>query len=65
MPDFDKFFGNVKKNTYHINSRVTFRSSFISCITDSNWAIHESLGINPDWEGVKSLLLRKCLNREL
>ena len=34
----------------------------ISCIVDSNWAILESPGRKPDWECVKSLLLRKWLN---
>ena len=31
----------------------------ISCIIDSNWAILESPERKPDWEGIKSLLLRK------
>ena len=39
------------------------KTACISCIIDSNWAIHEPPGGKPDWEGVKSLLLRKCLNR--
>ena len=29
------------------------------------WTIHESSGRKPDWEGVKSLLLRKYFKREL
>ena len=37
----------------------------ISCIIDSNWALHESPGRKPEWEGVKSLLVRKWLNKEL
>ena len=35
------------------------------CIIDSNLTIHKSPGRKLDWEGVKSLLLRKWLNKEL
>ena len=37
----------------------------ISWIIHKSWAIQESLGRKPDWEGVKSLLLGKYLKREL
>ena len=41
------------------------KAVYISCIIDSNWTIHESPGRKPGWDGVKSLLLRKWLNKEL
>ena len=37
----------------------------ILCIIDSNWAGDESLGRKPVREGIKSLLLRKLVNKEL
>ena len=36
-----------------------------SWIMDKNWVVHESPGRKPDFEGVKSFLLTKCLDREL
>ena len=44
-----------------LTSTVGFSSNAvcISWIIDSSWAMHESPGRNPDWEGGKSLLLRK------
>ena len=44
-----------------LTSTVGFSSKavWISWIIDNNWAIHESPGGKPDWESVKSLLLRK------
>ena len=42
-------------------SAVVFSSKAdcISCIMDSSWAMHESPGRKPDWEGAKGLLCRK------
>ena len=38
---------------------LSSKADCISCIMDSSWAMHESPGRKPDWEGVKSLLCRK------
>ena len=65
MWNFVKCFGNVKKNTSHINSRIVIKRSLYLCIIDSNWTIHKSPGRKSDWEGAKNLLLRKWFNREL
>ena len=38
---------------------LSSKADCISCIIDSSWAMHESPGRKPDWEGIKSLLCRK------
>ena len=51
---------NMSRKTY-LTSIVGLLSKgvCILCIIDSIWAMHESAWIKPDWEGIKSLLLRK------
>ena len=49
-----------------LTSTVGFLSKAVctSCIIDSNWAIHESHGRKPDWEGVKSPITQKTKDRK-
>ena len=61
MPNSVKSFGNVKKDSIGFSSKA----DCISCIMDRSWAMHESSGRKPDWEGVKSLLCKKQLKSEL
>ena len=51
---------DISKKT-PLTSAVGFSSKavWILWIIDNNWAIHESPRRKPDWEVVKSLLLRK------
>ena len=65
MPDFIKGFWDIKITPLASTVGLLSNAVCILCITESCWAIHESSGRNPDCEEVKSLLLRKWLNRQL
>ena len=56
----------MARKTPYIDSRIVIISRlYISCIIDSNWAVHESTARKPNWQSAKSLLLGKWLNWEL
>ena len=51
----------MSKKIHPLTSTVglSSKADCISCIMDSSWAMHESPGRKPDWEGVKTFLCRK------
>ena len=51
--------GLEEKTTLKSTVGLLSKAVCVSCIIDNNWAILDSPRRKPDWEGVKSLLIRK------
>ena len=58
MSNFVKWFLS-KKIPLTLAAGLSSKADCILCIMYNSWAMHESPGRKPDWEGIKSLLCGK------
>ena len=52
---FSTVFDISKKTPLTSTAGFSSKAVWVLWIIDNNWAMHESSGRKPDWEGVKSL----------